>query len=67
MFPLVFWVEEEQFSVVEAKDFVQDKSNGKVKESMTEGENNGKGEAERLKMSMHAEIINPFQVSESFL
>ena len=35
MFPLVFWVEEEQFSVVEVNDFVQDKSNGKLKESMT--------------------------------
>ena len=35
MFALVFWIEEQQFSVVEAKDIVLDKSNDKLKERIT--------------------------------
>lgn len=35
MFALVFWIEEQQFSVVEAKDIVLDKSNDNLKEGMT--------------------------------
>ena len=35
MFALVFWIEEQQFSVVEAKDLVLDKSNDKLKAGMT--------------------------------
>ena len=35
MFALVFWIEEQQFSVVEAKDIVLDKSNDKLKEGIT--------------------------------
>ena len=31
----IFWIEEQQFSVVEAKDTVLDKSNDKLKEGMT--------------------------------
>ena len=35
MFALVFWIEEQQFSVVEEKDIVLDKSNDKLKEGIT--------------------------------
>jgi len=35
MFALVFWIEEQQFSVVESMDIVLDKSNDKLEEGMT--------------------------------